>query len=360
MKVAIFVEIGSDFGYKQEYKIVATLNAIRKDPKYWKRFTHLNLSSNSNEDIILVNTGGSEAVTTELLVKMYSKYGVRVFIGFNRSTMLKFGWNEFFSKYPDTYVISMQSTAPSLKYLNNVFRLTPSDDRITKWYKQFVVQGQYEKVIILNQANDVYSNQLSLLLKQELDGVMSNTEIWYDINPSNMKTTLEKIKNDLDKSKKTLVIPTFVSYQESYFTTFRDVFQNNDEIWFDQLESADEEPSYLIPTDLVYGKYYSIKYSYIEKDNVLFHLEKDVGGIDNLSLLFYDALQIADSIVGGNPDVINWVIGTNGYLYLDKGERENDAWIMQKVDEVSKKFQFFRGYVYIPEFSVYAEINKIE
>ena len=188
MKVAIFVELSKDMGFRQDPKIVKTLKVIRNNSKYWKRFNNLNLNINNNEDIILVNTGGSNAITIELLINMYNKFGIRIFIGFNRSTMLNLVWNQFFSKYPDTYIISPQSTAPSLKFLNNLFRLTPSDDKITKWYTEFVIKEEYKEVIILNQENDVYSDQLCPLIKKDLDlKGLSNNKIWYNINLNNMK-----------------------------------------------------------------------------------------------------------------------------------------------------------------------------
>lgn len=76
----------------------------------------------------IVNTYSDLSYTLKLL-DYYYRVGIRIFIGFSRSTILQ-GVRTWFENHPDTYGISPQSTDSSLNYEKNVYRVSPTDDQI--------------------------------------------------------------------------------------------------------------------------------------------------------------------------------------------------------------------------------------
>lgn len=356
MKIGFITEIGPNIGYLEEDKMLKTLDVIRRNSKYYKRFKHLNLAINSNENICIANTAGSQHVLIETLHDMYHTQGIKVFVGFSRSTTLKQAWDGFFSKYKDTYAISVFSTASSLNNLPRIYRVSPSDDSVIKWYKAFIKKENYTKVIIYNQGTDTYSNELCKSLGEEIK-LPTPIVIWNINSKEEIKKYLQILK-DLKSNEHTLVIPTFVSLQSTYFKVFREVFASSKEVWFDQLESVSQGAEATVPKDLVKGRYYTLAYLPFERDQIVKNLKQDVGGEENFSYSLFDALQIADDLASGNPVES---IGTNGYLYMNKARRENDTWIVQKVQEDTKQFDFYRGYAFLQEFGgVYTETYKLD
>ncbi len=76
----------------------------------------------------IVNTEGSNSLTLKYLDKYY-KEGYRIFLGFNRSSVLNYVLY-WFENHPDAIGISLQSTANSLNIQKNIYRLAPDDSNI--------------------------------------------------------------------------------------------------------------------------------------------------------------------------------------------------------------------------------------
>ncbi len=98
-------------------------NSVKKTFEYY--FTN---NSKEFKTFPIVDTEGSVKKTLYFL-DLYYNLGYRIFIGFNRSSMLNsvLSW---FLQHPDATGMSLNSTSPTLSIPKNVYRLTPSDDNI--------------------------------------------------------------------------------------------------------------------------------------------------------------------------------------------------------------------------------------
>jgi ABC-type branched-subunit amino acid transport system substrate-binding protein len=95
------------------------------------------------ENIEIYDTNSKIETTISLLNDLYNR-GKRIFIGFNRSTILT-GVIEWFESHEDTYGISITSTSPTLNIKKNIYRMIPPDNKIIETYLLYL--NNYKKII---------------------------------------------------------------------------------------------------------------------------------------------------------------------------------------------------------------------
>jgi len=104
---------------------------------------------------LICNTEGNTAKTLKYLDNLYKK-GYRIFIGFNRSSVL-IQFIEWFKNHPDAFGISLLSTAYALAIPKNVYRMTPLEFGIQRELEQKVLKDPSINIYFMYQKDDFFS-----------------------------------------------------------------------------------------------------------------------------------------------------------------------------------------------------------
>jgi hypothetical protein len=141
-------------------KTVALLDLNRADDRsvkktfeyYWRNSKRFLLNYTP---FLICNTEGNTAKTFKYLDNLYKK-GYRIFIGFNRSSVL-IQFIEWFKNHPDAFGISLLSTAYALAIPKNVYRMTPLEFGIQRELEQKVLKDPSINVYFMYQKDDFFS-----------------------------------------------------------------------------------------------------------------------------------------------------------------------------------------------------------
>jgi len=104
---------------------------------------------------LIVNTEGNTNKTRKYLDNLYSK-GYRIFIGFNRSSVL-IQFLDWFKNHPDAFGISLLSTAYALAIPKNIYRMTPLEFGLQREVEQKVLKDPSINVYFMYQKDDFFS-----------------------------------------------------------------------------------------------------------------------------------------------------------------------------------------------------------
>jgi hypothetical protein len=215
----------------------------------------------------IYDTGSDVGTTLRLLDTLY-KEGKRIFIGFNRSTMLRevYRW---FLQHPNAVGISLTSTAPSLRYAENIYRLSPSGDNTISTYRDWM--RKYDRVYILYEPDeDAVVESMPLLEEYAYKSIpiTSGTDVLY---------ALSIIPNEPG----VLVIPYLVSNMDA-FTDH--AYQYIPDV--DVFEDMSSEPPVLKKGTYV-NKYYYLQMNHTDNPT----MRSALG--DRLSIHAYDAVYLS-------------------------------------------------------------------
>lgn len=219
----------------------------------------------------IYDTKSSVDRTLSLLDRLYT-VGKRIFIGFSRSTMLRkvYRW---FLEHPDTIGISLTSTAPSLRYLNNVYRLSPSGDNTINTYIEWM--NRYDKVFILFEPDEDAVIESLPLLEEYAYRVIPITS-----NDDVIKA-LDTIQKDYNPNISTLVIPYLVSHLTTFVDNAYRYIPN-----VDVFEDMSSEPP-ILPKGVYIDRYHYLQMNHIDNTTM-----RSLLG-DRLSIHAYDAVLLA-------------------------------------------------------------------
>ena len=125
------------------FKTAALLDLNRADDRsikktfeyYWRNSKRFLLNFTP---FLICNTEGNTVKTFKYLDNLYKK-GYRIFIGFSRASVL-IQFMDWFKNHPDTFGISLLSTAYALAIPKNVYRMTPLDFGIQRELEQKVLK----------------------------------------------------------------------------------------------------------------------------------------------------------------------------------------------------------------------------
>ena len=139
----------------------------------------------------IVDTGGSEKKTLDLLEKYYN-FGYIYFVGFNLSTTVSYVL-EWFNMHPKAIGISATSTAPLLKIPKYIFRMTADDN--------YILEAIYEKLYSSQTVYYIYSDlQIATLNVLKILENNSNINNLKTFSVSDTNLTLDNLKIFLDGS----------------------------------------------------------------------------------------------------------------------------------------------------------------
>ncbi len=167
----------------------------------------------------IVDTLGSLDKTIELLDKYY-KLGYRIFIGFNRSSILA-GVLSWFESHPNTIGISPLSTSPTLSIPKNIYRISPSDT---------VLVASIELTEFIKTRDHIYyiysKDQIACLVVLEL--LLANPDIGDKIIPYPVESDSSNIKvSDLQALYQTSMTPNDINIMYLFVDAQRGTFFNN-------------------------------------------------------------------------------------------------------------------------------------
>jgi hypothetical protein len=182
-------------------------NTIRESIYYfWSKYVEL-------PKFPILNTEGSASITVKYLDKYY-KEGYRIFLGFNRSTMLS-NVLYWFDNHPDAVGISLQSTANSLNIeKQNVYRLAPDDSNI------------YQLLLpIINITPKVYyiysENELACIDFLTLLQTNPNTQVIpYPVRTDLSNCTVADFQNLFSSATSADIVISYLFNQQPYFDLY--------------------------------------------------------------------------------------------------------------------------------------------
>ena len=252
----------------------------------------------------IVDTSGDVATTLSLLDQYYQQ-GYRIFIGFNRSTLLQ-SVSDWFLSHPDAIGISLLSTAPSLKSISNVIRLSPRGSYTVGPYIDWM--KRYQNVVIIYQRDE-------LAARETVNDIGSYANMIIPYERSTIRDTLNQIR-DLSRTRTTLIIPYLVSNLYEFNTLAQEYVKNTP---INLLEDVSSEPPNLtrLTTQSGYnvydGRYFHMSVS-IPSSPLLEQISSQIG--ESFSLNGYDAVLIAKTLASGKS--ISGLQGLTGEIRLDQ------------------------------------------
>lgn len=255
----------------------------------------------------IVDTGGNVSNTLMLLDRYYNE-GKRIFIGFNRSTMLE-AVRSWFMNHPDTMGISLTSTATSLRTISNVIRLSPPGNTTINPYIKWI--SQYDRVFLLYEPDELAIresvNVLDAYVSQSIPIDLSTKD-----GIHTLENTMKSIRS-IASCSSTLIIPYFVSTMEIFQKIAYPYMVG---VNIDIFEDISTQPPVFTcgPCIRVFrNRYYYMK-SYIPMNPLLKYL-MDISG-DRFSLYAYDAVLVAKTL--NESHKVSGISGATGKILLDK------------------------------------------
>lgn len=229
----------------------------------------------------IFDTRSSSLRTRELLDQLYQQ-GYRIFIGFNRSTMLE-SVADWFVSHPDAIGISLLSTAPSLSYLKNVIRLSPVGSTTNGPYIDWM--RRYQQVYIIYQKGEIAVEESIRHI-----GKYATHIIPYD--PRSIKSVLTQIR-DRSRNASSLIIPYLVSTLPEFIRIAEPYV---DDTPINILEDISSEVPDLDGSTAYQGRYFFMQPRYIPSPiNNLIRTELG----DRYSRYGYDAVVLAQALSSG-------------------------------------------------------------
>lgn len=286
-------------GFDQDLKIKDSLSWLETNYDY--------------NNIPIVNTKASVQNTLDELNKYY-KLGYRIFIGFNRSSMLD-SIKNWFTENSDAIGISLTSTSDNIIKPNNIYRLSPPDSFIIIPYAQFIKTKEYDWVGIISETGDNFSQSLS----NNLEIIFTNKGISYTRYDKRLTTgnLNDVLSNSLTKIKP-LIIPLFVSDRQIYLDNYAATFGQNNVDQIDNIGDAPPTFSQQQKNDLN-GKYYFLFFN----KEVSRIVQELLDNVANASTLIYDAMRMGFTL-SLSGDLSKDLVGSVGYLYFNSSNDRNN------------------------------------
>lgn len=251
----------------------------------------------------------SASTIRQILDEQY-KRGIRIFIGFSRSTLLN-SIKDWFQQHPDAVAISCTSTAPQLNLQDNIIRLVPNDSNIITLLKYFLNEYASTKRIVLYQKDDLYAQYFA-------DALSAYSPVAISLLADN-----NIVLNYLSTTD--YVVPIFVEQMQQ----FRDLLSQHYGIVppFKPkplvVDILDVQPPEGLPASFV------DKYKFLGNYNFVSLIATQIFQTTNGECNFYayDAALIAlylqeNHIKGNNPNLVSEIsllVGITGGLELDAG-----------------------------------------
>lgn len=276
------------------------------------------------EGIDVVDIGSGDIIG--ILSRQY-EIGKRIFIGPSTSTGLTIA-KPWFDAHPDTYSISLTSTAPSLSSNDNIIRLTPPDSQVVYVYVDLASKAVGGCSIIV-QKGDVASQELGVLIDEECKRrSIKSSYRTIDLDTDSVVEILRGV------GENTLLMPFFLSQREKFWSSYVESKSKSPLI-----ESVGSNPPNVQPRAPFNGKYMFIS-SYPRETSTLRRLREKFG--EEISTNMYDAITIAKKIdeaagTSSMSDIITSISdipGVTGYLDLDKnGDRMYTDYLVYILEE---------------------------
>jgi hypothetical protein len=159
----------------------------------------------------IIDTGGSEKKTLDLLEKYYN-FGYIYFVGFNLSTTVSYVL-EWFNMHPKAIGISATSTAPILNIPKSIFRMTANDNYILEAINEKLYSSQTVYYIY----SDLQIATLNVLKILENDSNITNLKT-FPVSDTNL--TLDNLKIFLDGSTDLDSIVLYLLFDREKYINF--------------------------------------------------------------------------------------------------------------------------------------------
>jgi hypothetical protein len=262
----------------------------------------------------------SDLPTNLTLLQQYYNQGVRIFLGFDRSTILQ-GVLPWFTAHPDTFGISVLSSAISLSVAKNVIRLTPPDSLPAFIVSQFINQGAYTAVLYVVESTDLASMDIyTSIVSQVNPSINSVTVLFQDL--SNDQTDIANVLAALAAlpSGGIVYIDT-LNYRNEYLTIATQYYEANKKKANSTIDTSDTPPLFdAAQQQLFQGLYF---YETILDQLSLSNREiREVLGPTSFVPYAYDAYNIARSgcqsaVVTSLPSITSHTLSNTAPLDLD-------------------------------------------
>ena len=249
------------------------------------------------------------ATLRRTLDEQYKK-GMRIFIGFSRSTLLD-SIKDWFQQHPDAVAISCTSTAPQLNLQDNIIRLVPNDSNIIQPLEYFLNQYQPSERVVLYQKDDLYAQYFA-------DVLSSYNPIPIDLEN---ESDLFIVNSALLNSK--FVVPIFVEQMAEFRRILEQFYITYPNLFTQVVDILDIQPPEGLPSR------FTGRYNFLGNYNFVSLIATQIFQATNGECNFYayDAALVAlylqeNHIKGNNPDLISKVsllVGITGGLELDEG-----------------------------------------
>lgn len=271
---------------------------------YWKNSKRFGLKF---KEFPICDTKGDIKLNLKYLNKFYKK-GYRIFIGFSRSSMLT-KVIDWFKRHPDAIGISATSTAYSLAFKKNIYRMTPIEEGIRISLEKDIKNDPTLKIYYLYQKNDFFSTDYLESFKKipSISSRLTVCEFNNDINTTQLNMYLQN-SNTNDRIINGLVdIDLLELFKTPNYSVKPFIYDNigSKHPEFDTVQSSNLVNKYS------YFSYKGVNTSYLWRVGLEYSKKKN----KNFSPLGLDILQVNHCLLSKkNP---NYLTGHNGVLQFD-------------------------------------------